>query len=308
MLDRLGSMNAFVVATEEGSYAAAARRLDMSAQMVAKHVSALEARLGARLLNRTTRRQSLTEVGHAYYERCKHILTEALAADSLAQVMNATPRGKLRISAPVTFGSWGLMPFITGFLRRHPEVEIDLHLSDRFVDLVEEGYEVAFRLGPVGTSTLVARPLAPYPLLVCAAPAYLKARGMPQVPADLTKHECLGYAYWSRPPDSQWLFYEAGQLLSIQVGGRLRVNESKALLTAAIDGFGVLQGPADFLQPAIAAGELVPLLSEFEIPGRQMHLLYSADRQRTAKLRSFIDAAVEYFAAPSPDRRLIAKV
>lgn len=298
MIDRLSSMNAFVVATEEGSYAAAARRLEISPQMVAKHVAALEDRLGARLLNRTTRRQSLTEVGSAYYERCKHILTEAQAADSLAQVMNASPRGKLRISAPVTFGSWGLMPFITGFLRRYPEVEIDLHLTDRYVDLVEEGYEAAFRLGPVATSTLVARPLAPYRLLICAAPSYLKARGVPLVPADLTDHECLGYAYWSRPPDSQWLFYEDGKLLSIQVGGRLRVNESKALLSAAIDGFGVLQGPADFVQPAVAAGDLVPLLTEFEIPGRQMHLLYPADRQRTATLRSFIDAAVEYFAPP----------
>lgn len=300
MIDRLSSMNAFVVATEEGSYAGAARRLDMSPQMVAKHVSALEQRLGARLLNRTTRRQSLTEVGSAYYERCKHILAEAQSADSLAQVMNATPRGKLRISAPVTFGSWGLMPLITGFLRRYPDVEIDLHLTDRFVDLVEEGYEVAFRIGPIANSTLVARPLAPYRLMVCAAPSYLKERGVPQVPSDMTEHECLGYAYWSRPADSEWQFYEAGQLLSVKVGGRLRINESKALLTAAIDGFGVLQGPADFLQTAVAAGELVPLLTEFEIPGRQMHLLYAVDRQRTAKLRSFIEAAMEYFGASRP--------
>ena len=296
MLDRLSSMQAFVVAVEEGSYAGAARRLEMSAQMVAKHVAALEARLGARLLNRTTRRQSLTEVGSAYVERCKHILSEATAAESLAQVMNATPRGTLRVSAPVTFGSWGLMPFITAFLRQYPEVEIDLHLTDRYVDLVEEGYEAAFRLGPIASSTLVARPLAPYRLLVCAAPSYLEARGIPQVPADLVGHECLRYAYWSRPPDSEWLFHEAGQLLRINVGGRLRVNESKALLSAALDGFGVLQGPADFLQPAISAGDLVPLLTAFDIPGRDMHLLYSADRQRTAKLRRFIDAAVEYFA------------
>lgn len=298
MIDRLTSMNAFVVATDEGSYAAAARRLDISPQMVAKHVVALEERLGARLLNRTTRRQSLTEVGSAYYERCKHILSEAQAADSLAQVMNATPRGKLRISAPVTFGSWGLMSFITGFLRRYPEVEIDLHLTDRYVDLVEEGYEAAFRLGPVATSTLVARPLAPYRLVVCAAPSYLKARGAPQVPADLTDHECLRYAYWSRPSDSRWSFYEDGRVLNVQVSGRLRINESKALLAAAIDGFGVLQGPADFLQPAIATGELVPLLSRFEIPTRQMHLLYPVDRQRTSKLTCFIDAEVAYFAPP----------
>jgi len=148
MMDRLSSMNAFVVAAELGSYARAAERLNMSAQMVAKHVTALEQRLGARLLNRTTRRQSLTELGSAYYERCKHILTEAEAADSLAQIMNDTPRGTLKITAPVTFGSYSLMPLVTAFLRDNPDVNIDLHLTDRFVDLVEEGYEAAFRIGP----------------------------------------------------------------------------------------------------------------------------------------------------------------
>lgn len=126
-MDRLTSMAAFVMAAEAGSYASAAQRLEMSAQMVAKHVAALEQRLGARLLNRTTRRQSLTELGQAYYERCKHIVSEAEAADSLAQVMNDTPRGKLRVSAPVSFGSYSLMPFVTAFLREFPEVEIDLH-------------------------------------------------------------------------------------------------------------------------------------------------------------------------------------
>jgi DNA-binding transcriptional LysR family regulator len=299
MIDRLSSMNAFVVATETGSYAGAGRHLGLSPQMVAKHVASLEQRLGARLLNRTTRRQSLTDVGRAYYERCKHILAETQAAESLGQVMNTTPRGKLRISAPVTFGSWGLMPLVTGFLRQHPEVEIDLHLTDRFVDLIEEGYEVAFRIGKVANSTLVARPLKPYRLLVCAAPSYLKTNGVPRTPDDLACHECLGYAYWSRPADSAWVFHERGQLRSVNVDGRLRINESKALLTAAIDGFGILQGPWDFVQPAIAAGDLVPLLTEFEIPGREMHLLYAADRQRAAKLRSFIDAAMEFFGPVS---------
>src|SRR5471032_2756156 len=145
--------------------------------MVAKHVAALEHRLGARLLNRTTRRQSLTELGTAY---------------SLAQIMNDTPRGKLKVSAPVTFGSYSLMPFVTDFLRHHPEVEIDLHLTDRFVDLVEEGYEVAFRIGPLANSSLTARPLQPYRLVVCGAPKYLAERGMPQTPDDLKHHECLG--------------------------------------------------------------------------------------------------------------------
>jgi DNA-binding transcriptional LysR family regulator len=294
-MDRLTSMAAFVMAAEAGSYASAAQRLDMSAQMVAKHVAALEQRLGARLLNRTTRRQSLTELGQAYYERCKHIVTEAEAADSLAQIMNDTPRGKLRISAPVSFGSYSLMPFVTAFLRDYPEVEIDLHLTDRAVDLVEEGFEVAFRIGPLATASLTARPLAAYRLIVCAAPRYLAEHGTPQVPADLQQHECLGYAYWSRPADHEWSFFNGAQVERVPVRSRLHVNESKALLSAAIDGFGIVLGPADFLEPALRRGELVRLLEGFEAPSRPMHLLYTAHRQKTAKVRQFIDAAVSRF-------------
>ncbi|AZC61933.1 LysR family transcriptional regulator [Pseudomonas chlororaphis] len=297
MVDRLTSMEAFVAAAESGSYARAATRLGLSPQMVAKHVAALEQRLGARLLNRTTRRQNLTELGSAYLERCKHILGEAQAADSLAQIMNATPRGKLRISAPVTFGSYSLMPFVTGFLREHPEVEIDLHLTDRYIDLVEEGYEAAFRIGPLADSSLTARPLAPYRLIACAAPAYLAAGGTPRVPADLEQHECLGYAYWSRPADNQWQFRRDGRVHEVQVRSRLQVNESKALLSAAVDGFGIVLGPADFLEPARAAGELVQLLPGYEAPSRAMHLLYRPDRQMTAKLRHFVDAAIARFGA-----------
>ncbi|MGI4837802.1 MAG: LysR family transcriptional regulator [Janthinobacterium lividum] len=294
-MDRLTSMGAFVMAAESGSYASAAERLGLSAQMVAKHVAALERHLGARLLNRTTRRQSLTELGSAYYERCKHILSEAEAADSLAQIMNDTPRGKLRITAPVAFGSYVLMPFITQFLRQHPEVEIDLHLTDRFIDIVEEGYEVAFRIGPLNNSSLTARPLAPYRLAACAAPRYLAERGTPRTPADLQAHECLSYTYWARPAEREWQFSQGAEHYSVRVNSRLQVNESKALLTAALDGFGIVLGPVDFLQPALQSGELVQLLTDYAAPSREMHLLYTANRQRTAKLRRFIEAVLVRF-------------
>ena len=294
-MDRLTSMSAFVTAAELGSYARASERLNMSPQMVAKHVTALEQHLGARLLNRTTRRQSLTELGSAYYERCKHILTEAAAADSLAQIMNDTPRGKLKVTAPVTFGSYSLMPLITGFLRDNPDVEIDLHLTDRFVDLVEEGYEAAFRIGPLATTGLTARPLAPYRLVACAAPAYLTARGVPLVPADLEHHECLGYAFWSRPAEREWVFYQGTTVHKVQVASRLQVNESRALMTAALDGFGIVLGPEDFLRTALAKGELVRVLPGFEAPSRSMHLVYTANRQRTAKLRRFVEAVLGRF-------------
>lgn len=296
-MDRLTSMGAFVMAAECGSYASAAERLHLSPQMVAKHVTALEQRLGARLLNRTTRRQSLTELGNAYYERCKHILSEAQAADSLAQIMSDSPRGKLKISAPVTFGSYRLMPFVTEFLRQHSEIEIDLHLTDRFVDLVEEGYEAAFRIGPLAASSLIARPLAPYRLVACAAPSYLTARGVPKIPDDLKSHECLGYAYWTRPADREWVFFKGSAVERVQVVSRLQVNESKALLSAALDGFGIVLGPEDFLKPALNSGELVRLFDDYEAPSRKMHLLYIANRQTTAKLRCFIDAVLTRFGA-----------
>ena len=294
-MDRLTSMSAFVTAAELGSYARAAERMNLSPQMVAKHVTTLEQHLGARLLNRTTRRQSLTELGSAYYERCKHILTEAEAADSLAQIMNDTPRGKLKVTAPVTFGSYSLMPLITGFLRDNPDVEIDLHLTDRFVDLVEEGYEAAFRIGPLATTGLTARPLAPYRLVACAAPAYLAARGVPLLPSDLEHHECLGYAFWSRPAEREWVFYQGTTVHKVQVASRLQVNESRALMMAALDGFGIVLGPEDFLRTALAKGELVRVLPGFEAPSRSMHLVYTANRQRTAKLRRFVETVLGRF-------------
>ncbi|RZI68182.1 MAG: LysR family transcriptional regulator, partial [Pseudomonas sp.] len=263
-MDRLSSMEAFVTAAECGSYAKAAERMGLSPQMVAKHVAALEHRLGARLLNRTTRRQSLTELGQAYLERCKHILSEARAADSLGEMMNDTPRGKLKISAPITFGSSRLMPFVTTFLRLHPEIEIDLQLTDRFVDLVEEGFDIAFRIGPVEVSSLTARPLAPYQLVACAAPGYLAERGVPQRPQDLSQHECLGYAWWSQPTDREWVFCKGSTVERVQVASRLRVNESRALLSAALDGFGIVLGPLIFLEPALRSGELVRVLPDYE--------------------------------------------
>jgi DNA-binding transcriptional LysR family regulator len=295
-MDRLTSMEAFVRAAECGSYAKAAERMGLSAQMVAKHVAALEHRLGARLLNRTTRRQSLTELGHAYLERCQHILNEAKAADSLAEMLQDTPRGKLRISAPITFGSCRLMPFVTEFLRLHPEIEIDLQLTDRFVDVVEEGFDITFRIGPLDVPSLTARPLAPYHLVVCASPGYLAERGVPQSPQDLQHHECLGYAWWSRPTDREWVFCKDSAVEHIQVASRLRVNESRALLPAALDGFGIVLGPVDSLEPALRSGALVRLLPDWDAPSRPMHMLYTASRQRSAKLRRFVEAALSRFA------------
>ena len=295
MMDRLTSMAAFVTAADVGSFAAAAAQLGMSPQMVAKHVTFLEDRLGSRLLNRTTRRQSLTEVGRAYHERCKMVLAEADAADALAQERRALPRGRLRITAPVTFGAHSLMPLVTRYLRDHPEVEIDLALTDRFVDLVEEGHEVAFRVGLLDDSGLIARSLAPYRLAACASPAYLSARGTPSEPKDLVDHECLGYAYWSRPADGEWYFVRDAVKHTVRVRSRLQVNDSRALMAAAIDGYGIVMGPEDVLREALSLGQLIRILADCTAPSRPMHLLYTADRRQTPKLRTFIASALSAF-------------
>jgi len=294
-MDRLASMAAFVKAAEFGSFASAASALGISPQMVAKHVTFLEDRLGTRLLNRTTRRQSLTEIGRTYYERCKLVLAEAEAADSLAHEAGAVPRGRLRINAPVSFGAHSLVPLVTRYLRQHPNVEIDLVLSDRFVDLLEEGYEAVFRIGPLADSSLMARALSPFRLVACASPGYLRERGTPVTPPDLKQHECLGYAYWSRPTASEWRFAQDGRGYDVRIRNHLQVNNGKALLSAALDGFGIVLIAEDLAREALASRQLVRVLPDFEAPSRPMHLLFLADRRQTPKLRSFIDAVVQEF-------------
>jgi DNA-binding transcriptional LysR family regulator len=295
-MDRLTSMAAFVRVVDLGSFTAAAAALRISPQMVAKHIVFLEDRLGARLLNRTTRKQSVTELGRSYYERCRLVLAEAKAADALAQDVRAHPRGCLRINAPVTFGTYSLVPLVTRYLRTHPDVQVDLTLSDRLVDPVEEGYEAVVRLGPVADTTLAARPLAPYRLVACASAAYLAERGTPMHPADLAGHECLGFAYWSGAMARRWSFTRDGHGFDAAVGGRLHINDGKALLRAALDGFGIALGAEVAVRDDLAAGRLVRVLPDYAGPSRQMHLIFAADRRLTPKLRHFIDAVIAEFA------------
>ena len=299
-MDRLASMAAFVKVVEVGSFAAAANTLGLSPQMVAKHVIYLEGRLGTRLLNRTTRRQSLTEIGRTYHERCKLVLAEADWADSLADEAKGSPRGRLRINAPVSFGD-SLMPLVTRYLRQHPIVEIDLVLSDRFVDLVEEGFEAVFRVGDLADSSLMARELSPFRLVACASPGYLRERGIPASPADLERHECLGYTHWSRPTVYEWRFVQDGRAHEARIRNHLKVNDAKALLAAALDGFGIVLIAEGMVRDGLQSGQLVKVLPDFETPSRPMHLLFNPDRRQTPKLRSFIDAALREFGPRRPD-------
>jgi DNA-binding transcriptional LysR family regulator len=293
MLDRLLSMSVFVCAADKRSFTAAAEAFGISPTMVGKHVRFLEERVGAKLLSRTTRRQSLTEVGRVYYERCRQVLSDADAADACAAEMRRSARGCLKLHAPVSFGSQRLVPALTPYLRRNPEVEVDLTLSDRPADLVEGGFEAAIRIGVLADSRLVARALKPYAMWLCAAPAYLATAGTPRSSSDLAAHNCLAFAYWRHK--NVWQLRKAGQNEAVDVKGRLVVNNGQALRTAAIAGMGVIMQPEALVSDDVAAGRLVRILPDHELPSRPMHVVYVADRRPTPKLRSFIEHVVETF-------------
>jgi len=280
-MDRLASMTAFVKAVETGSFAATASALGISPQMVAKHVTALEARLGTRLLNRTTRKQSLTEIGRAYYDRCKVVLAEAAWADALADEARGRPRGRLRVNAPVSFGAHSLTPLVARYLTDHPAVDVDLVLSDRFVDLIDDGFEAIFRIGPAPDSNLLAIELAPFRTIACASPAYLRERGTPVTPSDLADHECVTFANWPEPSISPWRFMGDDGPFEAAVRGRLTVNNAAALLQAALAGFGVVLIAEDWARPHLTAGRLVRVAAAYDTPSRPIHLLVHPDRRQT---------------------------
>jgi DNA-binding transcriptional LysR family regulator len=291
-MDRLQSMAAFAKVIETGSFAAAAVALDLSPQMVAKHVASLEGRLATRLLNRTTRRQSLTPIGSIFYERCKLVLADAIWADAAAEGARGVPSGRLRINAPISFGTHTLVPLVTRYLCDNPGVEIDLVLDDRLVDLIEEGYEVVFRIGPLSNTSLSAIELRPFRLAACASPAYLRKHGTPLHPDDLGLHECLSHAQPLRPSNYGWQFRDGLRIIKPELHGRLRCSTAGSVVAAALAGGGIAFVGEDVIHNEIAAGRLIRVLPGYEAPSRPIHLLFHPDRRQTLKLRSFIDAVV----------------
>lgn len=298
-MDRLLSMTAFAKAVELGSFSAAGEALGMSSQLVGKYVQTLEQQLGVRLLNRTTRRQHLTDIGSTFYERVKIILAEVEAAEALAAETRATPRGRLRINAPVTFGIHALSPKLPDYLRMYPEVSIDLSVSNRYVDLVDEGFDAIFRVGELTDSGLVARPLAPYELVLCAAPSYLTANEPILSPHDLVMHECLGFFHTELR--SHWTFDGPEGRITVPVKSRVTVDSGESLLAFALAGMGLLLQPRELLERELASGHLVRVLPAYKVPTRPMHILYAPDRRITPKLRSFIDFAIAAFGSAAAE-------
>jgi DNA-binding transcriptional LysR family regulator len=292
-MDHLGSMRVFVRVVERGGLSAAAEAERISPTMAGKHLRYLEERLGVRLLNRTTRRQSLTEAGQLYYERCKQALAEVEAADASVHRMGEVPRGVLRVTAPVSFGAYQLAGVVNDYLAANPEVKIELALEDRIVDLVEEGIDMGIRLGPLPDSTLIARPLAAYRLVVCAAPSYLERHGRPRDPGELKDHNCLLFLHG--PSYRQWPFAVGAGIRHVDVGGNFYVNNGHALRTAAVAGLGIIQSPRLMAQDDIAAGRLVPILEQWAPPSKALHIVYPSIRHMAPKLSSFADCVLRHF-------------
>jgi DNA-binding transcriptional LysR family regulator len=297
-MDRLTSMEVFARIVTSGSFAGAARQAQLSPTVVSKHVQSLERWLGAKLLNRSTRRVALTEAGEAFYERCMRILADVGDAAGLAGELQTTLRGRLRISAPGLFGVEQVTPAIVAFMAEHPKVSIRLDFNDRYVDLLGEGYDLAVIVGHLPDSSLTARRLAPIRFVTCAAPAYLARRGIPQHPSDIQSHECLQYTgfLWSQ---NEWRFVAPnGEPVNIHISPRF-ASATLALRAAVLRGAGILQCPTYAVGDDLAAGRLVPVLTDFSIPELSAYAVHAQGRHRSAKLRSFIDLLVANFG-PNP--------
>ncbi|RUZ77341.1 LysR family transcriptional regulator [Mesorhizobium sp. M7A.F.Ca.US.006.01.1.1] len=290
-MDRLESMAVFVKAVDLGSFAAAAVALDLSGPMVGKHVRFIEERLGVRLLNRTTRRQSLTDFGRAYYERCRVVLAEAEAADALAADQFSEPRGKLRVTMPAHFGRHCVTPVLLKLARQYPMLELDLSLSDRFADLAEDGYDLAIRTGALGDKAgVIARRVARQGMVVCAAPSYLQRHGEPRRIEDLADHQAIVYRRLGQVVQP-WLFAREGQpTLEITPTGRLRLDDLDAIADAAADGMGLAWLPWWLVRDCVQAGALVALLPDQPRYLYDCYALWLQTPHLPLKVRLVVDA------------------
>jgi len=288
-------MQVFAQVVETGSFAKAADRLALSTSAASRQVAELETHLQTRLLNRTTRRVSLTESGRAFYERAVQLLADLAEAEQEAASAAVVPRGTIRLTTSVNFGVRHVAPAIAAFLGEHREVRFDVSLSDRVVDLVEEGFDLAIRVGAPTSENLVARKLGETRLVPCAAPAYLAEHGAPKTPEDLAEHNCFTYEYVS--PRDVWRFRDrSGAERTVRVSGRLHSNNGDLLAEAAASGAGIVFEPAFIVGPEVRAGRLVPLLQDFMPPPVPIYALYPSRKHLSAKVRRFVEFLVERFA------------
>ena len=293
-MDRLTSLNVFVQVVEHGGFSAAARHLNMSTTMVSNHVQALEDRLGARLLNRTTRKVSLTDIGTSYHERCLQILADLEEADSMAEALHSTPRGRLRLHTNTHIVPF-IAPVVAEFLGRHPQVSIHLAMGEQMVDIVEGGFDLAIRALPPPDSTLIVRQLTTWSLILCCSPDYLQKRDAPQTVSDLAEHNCLRYAHY--PFGDEWRFLDpAGEPCAVRVRGNLVSSSGETIRLVAQSGQGIALAPSFIIADDLRAGRLVRLLAGYQPVEFAISAIYPHRHHLSAKVRSFIDLLAERFA------------
>jgi len=300
MLDRLTSLDVFARVASGGSLSAAGRSMGLSQSMVTKHLASLEARLGVSLFHRTTRRLSITDAGRNYLESAERILAEFDAANSSVAADRFEPRGMLRLNAPVSFGTRHIAPLLAEFSRRHPKLQVELGLNDRFVDLAEEGWDLSVRIGHLAASSLIARRLASCRTTLAAAPSYLNAYGVPKTVAELAQHNCLGYTLSRTTSVDCWIFGAAADV-KVEVSGTLRANNGDALVAAAVAGQGIIYQPSFIVADDLRRGTLVPITLDqpaCEIGG--IYGVYLPQRNPAAKVRAFIDFMIEQLAPVPP--------
>lgn len=290
-------MAVFARVVDAQSFSTAARQLGLSKSAVSKQISALEDRLRARLLDRTTRRMALTETGRLYYDHAVRALAEAEAAEAAIGALHAAPRGLLRLSLPVTFGAAHVAPVLADYLARYPDVQLQADFSDRHVDLLEDGYDMAIRIARMPDSSLVARRLAPSRIVVCAAPSYLEKYGTPLHPDDLRRHVCLGYAYSATP--EEWLFQVNGRPHKVRVAGQICLDNGDAMRGMAVAGAGLIVSPTFIVGADVQAGRLTTLLHDFMPEAQTVYAVYPSRRHLTPKVRALIDLLAERFG-PEP--------
>jgi DNA-binding transcriptional LysR family regulator len=293
-MDRLTSLTAFVRVVDNGGFSAAGRKLNMSTTMVSNHIQALEERLGARLLHRTTRKVSLTEVGRAYYDRATQILSDLEQADDIAGALQSTPRGTLRIYTATHIVPF-VAPVVAEFLSSYPDVKVDLNMGERTIDLIDEGFDVAIRLTPPPDSSLIVRSLATWRHVLCCSPAYLEKHGPLRQLSELADYNCVRHVLY--PYGDEWRFVDRkGTPASVRISGNLVSNSGDMLRTAALQGVGILLGPGFLVADDLDSGRLVRLLSEYRPVELSMNAVYPHRHHLSAKVRTFIDLLAHHSA------------
>lgn len=290
-MDRLTTLTAFVQVVDNGGFSAAARRLNMSTTMVSNHIQALEERLGVRLLNRTTRKVSLTEIGKAYYERCTQILGDMEEADRIAGALQSTPRGTLTLYINTHIIRF-IAPVVTEYLALYPDITVDLRMGERMIDLIDEGVDLAIRTVPAPDSTLIVRHLTSWRHFLCCSPSYLERHATPIKPADLAQHNCLRYSLY--PFSDEWRFTAPnGAIESVRISGNLVTNSGEALRIAAIGGEGLFLSPGFIAGEDFEAGRLVPIMTDYRPVEFAINAIYQHRQHLSVKIRGFIDLLAE---------------